>query len=86
MIRHTHKSIKRGLKHAKILCCSPKPIDVRLEYALCAEEQSYVRKRRKYVASALKKVLQLQEELQDDEVRLAGFFSLPFLIFSVRLG
>ncbi|XP_062974521.1 cytosolic phospholipase A2 epsilon-like [Elgaria multicarinata webbii] len=45
-----------------------KDLDVRLAYDLCAEEQSFLSKRRKYVGAAVKKAVQLQEELQDDEV------------------
>ncbi|XP_063174415.1 cytosolic phospholipase A2 epsilon-like [Candoia aspera] len=46
----------------------PKDLDVRLGYGLGAEEQDFLRKRKKYVAAALKKILQLQKELKDDEV------------------
>ncbi|XP_070787399.1 cytosolic phospholipase A2 epsilon-like [Pituophis catenifer annectens] len=46
----------------------PKELDERLGYDLCAEEQDFLRKRKKYVAAALKKTLQLQKELKDDEV------------------
>ncbi|ETE57489.1 hypothetical protein L345_16795, partial [Ophiophagus hannah] len=46
----------------------PKELDERLGYDLCAEEQDFLRKRRKYVAAAIKKTLQLQKELKDDEV------------------
>ncbi|KFP29498.1 Cytosolic phospholipase A2 epsilon, partial [Colius striatus] len=43
-------------------------LDVRLEFDLCKEEQSYLQKRRKFVASALKKALHLEQDLQDHEV------------------
>ncbi|XP_015685005.1 cytosolic phospholipase A2 epsilon-like, partial [Protobothrops mucrosquamatus] len=46
----------------------PKDLDERLGYGLCAKEQDFLRKRKKYVAAALKKTLQLQKELKDDEV------------------
>ncbi|KAF7251868.1 Cytosolic phospholipase A2 epsilon [Varanus komodoensis] len=52
---------------AKILYCRPKDLDVRIEYDLCAEEKSFLNKRRKYVHASVKKALQLQEVLQDDE-------------------
>ncbi|XP_074853762.1 cytosolic phospholipase A2 epsilon-like [Carettochelys insculpta] len=46
----------------------PKDLDVRLGFDLCKEEQDFLCKRKKYVAAALKKVLQLEEDLQDHEV------------------
>uniref|UniRef100_A0A670Y4I4 Phospholipase A2 n=1 Tax=Pseudonaja textilis TaxID=8673 RepID=A0A670Y4I4_PSETE len=52
----------------KLLYFRPKELDERLGYDLCAEEQDFLRKRRKYVAAAIKKTLQLQKELKDDEV------------------
>ncbi|NXE46910.1 PA24E phospholipase, partial [Casuarius casuarius] len=42
-------------------------LDVRLGYSLCREEQDFLRKRKKYVAAALKKVLHLEEDLKDHE-------------------
>ncbi|XP_061467306.1 cytosolic phospholipase A2 epsilon-like isoform X2 [Rhineura floridana] len=53
----------------------PKDLDVRLGYDLCAEEQNFLNKRRKYVAAALEKVLQLQEGLQDDEVPVVAIMT-----------
>uniref|UniRef100_A0A8C8SX99 Phospholipase A2 n=1 Tax=Pelusios castaneus TaxID=367368 RepID=A0A8C8SX99_9SAUR len=46
----------------------PEDLDVRLGFDLCVEEQDFLCKRKKVVAAALKKVLQLEEDLQDDEV------------------
>ncbi|XP_075783326.1 cytosolic phospholipase A2 epsilon-like isoform X2 [Pelodiscus sinensis] len=46
----------------------PKDLDVRLGFDLCTEEQEFLCKRKKYVAAALKKVLQLEEDLQEHEV------------------
>lgn len=46
---------------------------------MCAEEQDFLRKRKKYVAAALKKTLQLQKELKDDEVGQAGIYPLCFI-------
>ncbi|XP_062974520.1 cytosolic phospholipase A2 epsilon-like [Elgaria multicarinata webbii] len=43
-------------------------LDVRLGFELCPEEQDFICKRKRYVAAALKKVLHLEEDLQDDEV------------------
>ncbi|XP_019374608.1 PREDICTED: cytosolic phospholipase A2 epsilon-like [Gavialis gangeticus] len=43
-------------------------LDVRLGFDLCTQEKDFLCKRKKVVAAALKKVLQLEEDLQDDEV------------------
>ncbi|XP_071600778.1 cytosolic phospholipase A2 epsilon-like [Heliangelus exortis] len=45
-----------------------KNLDVRLEFDLCMEEKNFLQKRRKFVASALKKALNLKRDLQDHEV------------------
>lgn len=37
-------------------------------FGLCAEEQDFICKRKKVVAAALKNVLHLDEDLQEDEV------------------
>ncbi|XP_039561093.1 cytosolic phospholipase A2 epsilon-like [Passer montanus] len=47
---------------------SCKDLDLRLGFGLCAEEQDFIRKRKKVVAAALKNVLHLDEDLQEDEV------------------
>ena len=51
-----------------ILCSSQEDLDVRLGFDLCAQEQDFILKRKKVVAAALKDILQLEEDLQDDEV------------------
>ncbi|KFW12632.1 Cytosolic phospholipase A2 epsilon, partial [Eurypyga helias] len=43
-------------------------LDVRLGFSLCVEEQDFLRKRKKYVAAALKKILHLEEDLKEHEV------------------
>ncbi|XP_068049539.1 cytosolic phospholipase A2 epsilon-like [Anomalospiza imberbis] len=43
-------------------------LDVRLEFDPCTEEKNFLQKRKKFVASALKKALQLEQDLQDHEV------------------
>ncbi|KAJ7344801.1 hypothetical protein JRQ81_000751 [Phrynocephalus forsythii] len=62
-------------EHAKVLYCRAKGLDVRLAYDLCPEEKSYLKKRRNYVATAMEKVLQLKEELQDDEVPVVAIMT-----------
>ncbi|XP_042315936.1 cytosolic phospholipase A2 epsilon-like [Sceloporus undulatus] len=47
-------------------------LDVRLGFDLCPEEQDFICKRKKYVAAALKNVLHLKEDLQDDEVPIVA--------------
>lgn len=51
-----------------ILCSSQEDLDIRLGFDLCAQEQDFIRKRKKVAAAALKDILQLEEDLQDDEV------------------
>ncbi|XP_030071170.1 cytosolic phospholipase A2 delta [Microcaecilia unicolor] len=46
----------------------PEKFDVRLGFDLCEEERDFLRKRKRVVADALKKILQLDEELKDHEV------------------
>nr|XP_009682981.1 PREDICTED: cytosolic phospholipase A2 epsilon-like [Struthio camelus australis] len=45
-----------------------KNLDLRLGFGLCAEEEDFICKRKKVVAAALKEVLQLDEDLQENEV------------------
>ncbi|XP_050191262.1 cytosolic phospholipase A2 epsilon-like [Myiozetetes cayanensis] len=46
---------------------SCKNLDLRLGFDLCVEEQDFICKRKKVVAAALKNVLHLDEDLQEDE-------------------
>ncbi|NXP29692.1 PA24E phospholipase, partial [Scytalopus superciliaris] len=50
------------------LCLRSRNLDVRLEFDLCKEEKNFLQKRKKFVASALKKALNLEQDLQDHEV------------------
>uniref|UniRef100_A0A8C0BBF0 Phospholipase A2 n=1 Tax=Buteo japonicus TaxID=224669 RepID=A0A8C0BBF0_9AVES len=66
-------------------------LDVRLGFDLCMQEQDFVCKRRNYVAPALKKVLQLEQDLQDHETPVVaimttggGMRSLTALYGSLR--
>ncbi|XP_074091271.1 cytosolic phospholipase A2 epsilon-like isoform X2 [Macrotis lagotis] len=53
----------------------PDDLDVRLGYNLCSEEQAFLKKRKVIVAEALKQVLQLEEDLQEDEVPLVAIMA-----------
>ncbi|XP_007437767.1 cytosolic phospholipase A2 beta-like [Python bivittatus] len=50
-------------------------LDVRLGYELCPDEQDFLRKRKKVVADALYRLLNLGEELQEDEVPVIGLIA-----------
>ncbi|KFQ38902.1 Cytosolic phospholipase A2 epsilon, partial [Mesitornis unicolor] len=50
------------------ICLRSRNLDVRLDFDLCMEEKNFIQKRRKFVASALKKALHLETDLQDHEV------------------
>uniref|UniRef100_A0A8D2MN37 Phospholipase A2 n=1 Tax=Zonotrichia albicollis TaxID=44394 RepID=A0A8D2MN37_ZONAL len=50
------------------LCFRSRNLDVRLEFDLCTEEKNFLLKRKKFVASALKKALHLEQDLEDHEV------------------
>lgn len=58
---------------------SQENLDVRLGFDLCTQEKDFLCKRKKVVAAALKKVLQLEEDLQDDEVGVTESF--PILLW-----
>ncbi|XP_061318749.1 cytosolic phospholipase A2 epsilon-like [Pezoporus flaviventris] len=60
--------------HFKVKKCQ-EDLDVRLGFGLCAQEQDFIRKRKKVVAAALKDVLQLKEDLQDDEVPVVAIMT-----------
>uniref|UniRef100_A0A7M4G3A1 PLA2c domain-containing protein n=1 Tax=Crocodylus porosus TaxID=8502 RepID=A0A7M4G3A1_CROPO len=65
-----------SLRHSKPMIAEDhKDLDVRLGFDLCAEEQDFICKRKKVVAAALKKVLQLEEDLQDDEVPVVAIMT-----------
>ncbi|XP_068802074.1 cytosolic phospholipase A2 epsilon isoform X1 [Struthio camelus] len=56
-------------------CRSQEDLDVRLGFDLCAQEQDFICKRKKVVATALKDVLQLEEDLQEDEVPVVAIMT-----------
>ncbi|KFU91132.1 Cytosolic phospholipase A2 epsilon, partial [Chaetura pelagica] len=60
--------------HLKVKKCQ-EDLDVRLGFDLCAQEQDFIRKRKKVVAAALKDILQLEEDLQDDEVPVVAIMT-----------
>ncbi|OXB72494.1 UNVERIFIED_CONTAM: hypothetical protein H355_002765, partial [Colinus virginianus] len=51
---------------------SCKNLDLRLGFDLCEKEKDFICKRKKVVAAALKNVLQLEEDLQEDEVPMVA--------------
>lgn len=53
---------------------------MRFGFDLCSEEVAFLRKRKKYVASALKNAFHLQQDLQDYEVCGGGGADLEFLV------
>ncbi|NXN96472.1 PA24E phospholipase, partial [Rhinopomastus cyanomelas] len=66
-------------------------LDVRLGFDLCVQEKDFLRKRQKYVAPALKKILQLEEDLREHETPVVaimttggGMRSLTALYGSLR--
>ncbi|XP_050811955.1 cytosolic phospholipase A2 beta-like [Gopherus flavomarginatus] len=62
--------VEKGTKlelQVQVNDCS-ESLDVRLGYNLCEEEQDFLQKRKKVVASALKKVLQLRRDLHEHEI------------------
>ncbi|NXH94738.1 PA24E phospholipase, partial [Pachycephala philippinensis] len=66
-------------------------LDVRLGFDLCIQEQDFLRKRQNYVIPALKKVLQLEQDLLDHETPVVaimttggGMRSLTALYGSLR--
>ncbi|NWI70173.1 PA24E phospholipase, partial [Todus mexicanus] len=58
-----------------IICSSQEDLDVRLGFDLCAQEKDFIRKRKKVVAAALKDILQLEEDLQEDEVPVVAIMT-----------
>ncbi|KFV17632.1 Cytosolic phospholipase A2 epsilon, partial [Tauraco erythrolophus] len=60
--------------HFKVKKCQ-EDLDVRLGFDLCAQEQDFICKRKKVVAAALKDILQLEEDLQDDEVPVVAIMT-----------
>ncbi|GAB0190412.1 cytosolic phospholipase A2 epsilon-like [Grus japonensis] len=60
--------------HIKVKKCQ-EDLDVRLGFDLCAQERDFICKRKKVVAAALKDILQLEEDLQDDEVPVVAIMT-----------
>ncbi|XP_006883281.1 PREDICTED: cytosolic phospholipase A2 delta [Elephantulus edwardii] len=54
----------------------PKDLAVHLGFNLCSEEQAFLSRRKQVVAKALKQVLQLEEDLQEDEVPVIGIMAI----------
>ncbi|NXU36485.1 PA24E phospholipase, partial [Drymodes brunneopygia] len=58
------------------LCSSPDHLDVRLGFDLCIQEQDFLCKRKSYVIPALKKVLQLEQDLLDLETPVVAIMTM----------
>ncbi|XP_039190448.1 cytosolic phospholipase A2 epsilon-like [Crotalus tigris] len=52
-----------------------KELDVRLDYELCPDEQVFIQKRKKIVAAAMKRVLCMDNDLQDHEVPVVAIMA-----------
>ena len=52
---------------------------MRLGFDLCAEEKAFLSRRKQVVAKALKQVLQLDGDLQEDEVCGAGGYRCRYI-------
>uniref|UniRef100_A0A5F8HJT3 Phospholipase A2 group IVD n=1 Tax=Monodelphis domestica TaxID=13616 RepID=A0A5F8HJT3_MONDO len=55
---------------------SSEKLAVRLGFGLCQEEQAFLKKRKQVVAKALTRILQLENELQEDEVPVIGVMAI----------
>uniref|UniRef100_A0A8B9ISA6 PLA2c domain-containing protein n=1 Tax=Amazona collaria TaxID=241587 RepID=A0A8B9ISA6_9PSIT len=72
---HAELDYKCDNQRSLILSSSQEDLDIRLGFGLCAQEQDFIRKRKKVVAAALKDVLQLKEDLQEDEVPVVAIMT-----------
>ncbi|XP_070613711.1 cytosolic phospholipase A2 epsilon-like [Erythrolamprus reginae] len=65
---------KKFALHVKAEDCKTN-LDLRLGYDLCSQEQDFLHKRKNIVAGALKKVLKLENDLQDHEVPVVAIMT-----------
>ncbi|KFW12635.1 Cytosolic phospholipase A2 epsilon, partial [Eurypyga helias] len=56
-------------------CSCHQDLDMRFGFDLCSEEMTFLRKRKRYVASAMKNVFHLQQDLQDHEVPVVAIIT-----------
>uniref|UniRef100_A0A8C0BA46 PLA2c domain-containing protein n=1 Tax=Buteo japonicus TaxID=224669 RepID=A0A8C0BA46_9AVES len=56
-------------------CSCHQDLDMRFGFDLCSEEMAFLGKRKRYVASALKNVFHLQQDLQDREVPVVAIIT-----------
>ncbi|KFP40899.1 Cytosolic phospholipase A2 epsilon, partial [Chlamydotis macqueenii] len=56
-------------------CSCHQDLDMRFGFNLCSEEMAFLGKRKRYVASALKNVFHLQQDLQDFEVPVVAIIT-----------
>uniref|UniRef100_A0A7M4FN25 Phospholipase A2 n=1 Tax=Crocodylus porosus TaxID=8502 RepID=A0A7M4FN25_CROPO len=69
-IKYNHSDLNVTIPQRRTegLCRRPKNLDVRLGFDLCPEEQNFLKNRKQVVAAGIKKVLHLDEDLQDYEI------------------
>uniref|UniRef100_A0A493TTR2 PLA2c domain-containing protein n=1 Tax=Anas platyrhynchos platyrhynchos TaxID=8840 RepID=A0A493TTR2_ANAPP len=56
-------------------CSCRQDLDMRFGFDLCSDEMAFLYKRKKYVASAMKNVFHLQQDLQDHEVPVVAIIT-----------
>ncbi|OXB72490.1 UNVERIFIED_CONTAM: hypothetical protein H355_002761 [Colinus virginianus] len=69
------KRFDLNVKAERCNCSCNQDLDMRFGFDLCSDEKVFLGKRKKYVASALKSVFHLQEDLQDHEVPVVAIIT-----------
>ncbi|NXK54218.1 PA24E phospholipase, partial [Chauna torquata] len=69
------KRFDLSVKAERCNCSCHQDLDMRFGFDLCSDEMVFLGKRKKYVASALKNVFHLQQDLQDHEVPVVAIIT-----------
>ncbi|XP_042718436.1 cytosolic phospholipase A2 epsilon-like [Lagopus leucura] len=69
------KRFDLNVKAERCNCSCRQDLDMRFGFDLCSDERAFLGKRKKYVASAMKNVFHLQEDLQDHEVPVVAIIT-----------
>ncbi|XP_015720063.1 cytosolic phospholipase A2 epsilon-like [Coturnix japonica] len=69
------KRFDLNVKAERCNCSCQQDLDMRFGFDLCSDERAFLGKRKKYVASALKNVFHLKEDLQDHEVPVVAIIT-----------